>query len=390
MDEPVDRGPTIVAVESFPLEHTIPGGGYGCAKFIAEARTATLIKIETSDGAYGWGEALGNPRLVAPFIEHFGRAALGTPVTGRQNTLLNVLARNYHLTHGGPHVFALSGLDIAMWDAQARGYGVPVSDLLGGQVRSRIPAYASTGYLTPDGDMGEFTEEVQRAVDEGFTAVKIRIGTDSATDRLRAERARDLLGSRGALMVDYNTNGTLDSVRRSIDTIRDLDISWFEEPLPPEDLSGWAQLRQMMIPLSGGESLTTRYGFRDAIVERRFDIHQPDLAGCGGLTEGFAIAQLCIAFNSRISPHCWGSAILQAATLQLLAALPETPFGAAGPDAAIFEFDRGWNPQRDNAVLAPITLESGSVTVPTGPGLGVEADEDWLRAHRLADCTVTL
>lgn len=287
-----------------------------------------------------------------------------------------MLSRNYHLTHGGPRLFALSALDIALWDAHARSLGVPISHLLGGQVRTTMRAYASTGYIT-DTDLGRYSDELAAAIDEGFTAMKVRIGTGAKTDRRRAEIARELLGSDGQLMVDYNANGTLDSARKSIVAIRDLDIAWYEEPLPPDDLTGWELLRETGVTLSGGESLATRFGFRDAVASRRFDIHQPDLAGCGGLTEGHAIAQMVTAYNSQLSPHCWGSAVLAAASLQLLASLPEAPFGDFGPDPVIFEFDRGPNPQRDSVGVAPIELDGPNVVVPGDHGLGTDIDTDY-------------
>ncbi|MGV0813440.1 mandelate racemase/muconate lactonizing enzyme family protein [Mycolicibacterium boenickei] len=377
----------VVDVESFPMVHPLIAP-YGCSKFLTSERAGTLIRITTSDGVHGWGECLGSPRLTAPVIEQCAQTLLNRSIHDVQNPLLNVLSRSYHLTTGGLHMYALSGLDIALWDARARSFGVSVADLLGGRVRNRIRAYASTGYVTNSASLDEFEHQLRCAVEEGFTAAKIRIGTGRDEDRRRTELARDILGPNRDLMVDYNANGTWDTASRSIEAIRDLDITWYEEPLPPDDQVGWARLRTLGIVLSGGESLSSRYGFRDAITAQRFDVHQPDLAGCGGLTEGLAITHLITAFNGRISPHCWGGVVLQAATVQLLAALPEAPFGGFGPDPTIFEYDRGRNPQRDLAGPAAFALRDGHVLVPDAPGLGVDLDVEAVRASSISDSAV--
>jgi D-galactarolactone cycloisomerase len=142
-------------------------------------------------------------------------------------------------------------------------------------------------------------------------------------------------------------------------------------------------LRDLGVPIAAGEAVYTRYGFRDVIAGHRVDIVQPDLTKCGGFTEAKLISQLAAAWNLRVSPHCWGTGVAQAATLQLLAALPVVPFGQTGAEPALLEFDRGYNPLREGVLVSPLTFAGSSVDVPPGPGLGIEVDEDAVRGHEL-------
>ncbi|GGQ35798.1 mandelate racemase/muconate lactonizing enzyme family protein [Streptomyces mutabilis] len=379
---------TVTTVETFPLEARLAGGGFGSAKARVPARVATLVKITTSDGAVGWGESFGPPRLVAPFLHEQAHALVGAPADIRENLLLDRLSLNYHLTSGGLHVAAASGIDIALWDAQARSFGVPVAHLLGGRLHDRVDAYASSGYVTVTRDPGEFRDTMRAHANDGFTAVKIKIGLTPEEDRRRTLAAREAMGDDGLVIVDYNANTTAAGARRSLDRIRDLDPYWVEEPVAPNDTVGWRELRDLHLPLSGGEALYTRYGFRDPITERHFDIVQPDIAKCGGFTEAQVIRQLTAAFNLRLSPHCWGTGLAQAATLQLLSSIPRAPYGMAGGEPLLFEADQGENPLREGVLTAPVQVENGMVAVPEGPGLGVTVDERWVRAHRIPELSV--
>ncbi|WP_190812800.1 mandelate racemase/muconate lactonizing enzyme family protein [Saccharopolyspora pogona] len=380
--------PVVTEIETFPLEFVLPDGGYGASKVINPARVATIVKITTSEGVVGWGESFGPPRQSAPFLAEQAQQLAGRPADIREDRILDRLSVGYHFSGGGLHIAAASGIDVALWDAQARTFDVPVGSLLGGRIRNRVDAYASSGYVTATRDLGEFRDRMAAHTDEGFTAAKIKIGISPEEDRARTAITRELMGEDGLVIVDYNANNTRATLRRSLERIRDLDPYWVEEPLPPEDAAGWRSLHDLGVPLSGGEALYTRYGFRDPIAEQRFDIVQPDIAKCGGFTEAQAIRQLAATWNLHLSPHCWGTGVAQAATLQLLSAVPRAPFGMAGGQPLIFEFDRGVNPLREGVLATPIKPENGTVAIPDGAGLGVTVDEDWLRAHRLEDHSV--
>lgn len=384
--------PVVTGVETFPLEALLPDDVYGTAKALGDRRVATLVKVTTSDGVAGWGEAFGPPRRVGPFLAEYGAALLGAPADITEQHILQHLSAGYHHTTGGPHVAALSGLDIALWDARARTFGVPVGALLGGRLRDSVAAYASSGYVTPGRDLGELRAMLAGTAAEGFRAVKIKIGLGPAEDRARTRVAREVFGDDGLVLVDYNSATTAASARRSAARLADLDPYWIEEPVPPHDHDGYRALRAAGLPpVAGGEALYTRYGFRDPIAHGLLDIVQPDLAKCGGFTEAQAIRALAAAWNLRLSPHCWGTGLAQAATLQLLSAVPDVPHGPAGGEPLLFEFDRGTNPLREGVLADPVRPAPGGwAPIPEGPGLGVTVDEEWVRAHRLPDHTVEL
>lgn len=376
--------PTVQEVRAIPLAHNIGSeNAYGSARGRISARTATLVRLVTSDGVVGWGECFGPPTVMVPLVEELGESLVGQSIDWIEPLLAQTLQAGYHRTTGGLHVFALSGVEIAMWDAWGRTLGVSVGRLLGGRARDKVTAYASTGYVTADLDVGAYAETIAAAVEEGFKGAKVKVGLGYTRDRQRAEIARKHLGDDRSLMVDFNSNYTADVALRVLEYLDDLDVYWAEEPVPPEDLSGFRRLRKFGTPLAGGEALCTRFGFREVISGRLLDVVQPDVCKCGGLSEARAIASLARTWNIRLSPHTWGGAISQAATLQLLASIPEYPHTDNPPDPLWFEFDRGPNRLREDLLDKPFRLQDGYVSIPDGPGLGVEVDTEAVKALRV-------
>jgi D-galactarolactone cycloisomerase len=313
-------------------------------------------------------------RPVAAFLAEIAPMLINQPVGAFGRLREQFLTRNYHLGTSGLHYAALAGIDIAVLDARGRAANVSVAELLGGAVRSEVPAYASIGYFTEHASLDNFTKQLEGAAGEGFKVAKIKIGAGVESDRERAEAALRALGQGSRIAVDYNANATIDTVTRSLRNLADLPILWVEEPLPPYLSEGWARVQELGVPISSGEAFYSRWSFRDHLVRGDFDIAQPDVAKCG-LTESAFISELAATFNRRFSPHCWGSGVSQAATLQLLASRADAPFGEFGGTPQYLEFDRGENPLREGVLQQPIRAETGTVQVPQGPGLGVEIDE---------------
>lgn len=381
--------PRVARLDLFGLEAPAPPGGYGTGKILVPARIGTAVRLTTDDGTVGWGESFGPPQAMESLLVEAARGYLGLPLAQRSSHLLGTIDTQYHLAGRGALTAALSGLDIAAWDAWARTLGVPVHTLLGGAGRTSLPAYASSGYVTPDADLGAFTATMQRHRADGFRAVKIKLGLGPDADAERTAAAREAVGPHGHVIVDYNTNNTVATARRSWAAIRDLDPLWVEEPVPWHDRVGWQQLSDDGVPLSGGEALYTRFEFAEPVQSGLFDFVQPDPAKCGGLTEAAAIATLATTANRILTPHCWGSGIALAACVQLLAAQPAAPFGHRDPDLGYLELDQADNPLRGGVLATPIRTTDGRVAVPTAPGLGVEVDEDWITAHAVSHVTVT-
>lgn len=373
---------TVRSVEAIPVVHRL-SEPYGSARGLVSERAATLVRVETSKDVVGWGECFGPPKVMVPLVNELRDLLVGSKVDTMVPFAAAVVQAGYHRTVGGLHVFALSGVDIALWDAWGKTLGVSIGSLLGGRARETVEAYASTGYATRDLDLGRYAEGVAEAVQEGFTGAKVKVGMGLHRDRERAEAARDALGEGRHLMIDFNASYTADAARLSISALSDLDIHWVEEPVPPEDLAGFRELRGAGAPISGGEALCLRHGFRTVISERLLDVVQPDVCKCGGLSEARAIVDLARAWNVRVSPHVWGGAISQAAALQLLSSIPHYPHTRHAPYPLWFEFDRAPNKLRTDLLVEPFRLVDGVVAIPDGPGLGVEIDTEAVASLRM-------
>jgi D-galactarolactone cycloisomerase len=340
-----------------------------------ETRGACLVEIVDDDGNSGWGEAFGPARLTAPIVDYYKPLLVGEDALATERhwqTLYNRLR-----DHGqkGLAIEALSAIDIALWDLKGRHFGAPVYALLGGPLRRRVEAYATGFYRKKDGDpFAYLVEEAHRRIAEGFTGIKLKLGFGLDADVRLCRTIRRAIGDGVAIMVDanhaYDATGAIALGRR----IEELDIAWFEEPVPPEDVAGYKAVKAALtIPIAGGEAEFTRWGFRDLIVGRAVDILQPDVCAAGGISETKKIADMANAFGVRVNPHVWGTAVGLAASLQLIAALPHNPPGLH-PIEPLVEFDRSEHPIRMAVASEPIVQAGGWVEIPDGPGLGIEID----------------
>ena len=164
--------------------------------------------------------------------------------------------------------------------------------------------------------------------------------------------------------------------------MEEYNIRWYEEPLVPEDLDGYRELRRALsIPIAAGENEHTIYGFNQLLDV--IDIAQPDVGSCGGLTAARDITAMAQSRGVMVNPHVWGSAIAQAASLQLIASLPVTNHSLF-PTEPILEYDRSSHPFRQDLVQTPWSLSDGVVVVPDGPGLGIEIRMDTIEKYRAA------
>ena len=168
-------------------------------------------------------------------------------------------------------------------------------------------------------------------------------------------------------MVDANHAYDATAAIRLGRSIQELDIAWFEEPVPPEDLAGYREVKAALaIPVAGGEAEFTRWGFRQLITERCVDILQPDVCAAGGISECKKIADMANAFGVRVNPHVWGTGVGLAASLHLIAALPHNPPGLV-PLEPLLEFDCSEHPIRMAVLHSPIVQREGRVDVPARP-----------------------
>ena len=341
-----------------------------------DTRLAMVVEIETDQGLTGWGECYGPARITAAAVETMGPWLIGQDPL-RTDFLWQTIYANLR-DHGqkGVVIQGLSGIDIALWDIKGKHFGVPVHQLLGGALRTEVQAYATGLYRRRAGDpLHYLPDEAAGYVAEGFKAVKLKVGFGVEEDAKVTRAVREAIGPDIALMVDANHAYDAVAAIRLGRMIEQYDITWFEEPVPPEDIAGYRAVKAALpIPIAGGECEFTRFGFREHLVSRALDIVQPDTCAAGGLSECKKIADMAEAFAIRYNPHVWGTGIAIAASLQLLAVLPPHTPPSLAPLAPLLEFDRTEHPIRQAILTAPIEHDRGVVRVPDGPGLGIEID----------------
>ncbi|WP_242600801.1 mandelate racemase/muconate lactonizing enzyme family protein, partial [Erwinia billingiae] len=228
-------------------------------------------------------------------------------------------------------------------------------------------------------------EEAAGYVEEGFRAMKLKVGFGVAEDVAVTRAVRQAIGPDVALMIDANHAYDAVSAIKLGRLVEDLDISWFEEPVPPEDLAGYKAVKAALtIPIAGGECEFTRQGFREVLTQRAMDILQPDICSAGGLSECKKIADMAMAFGVRTNPHVWGTGIGIAASLQWMATVPSHSPVSLSPTEPLLEFDRTEHPIRQAILTSPIVHRQGRVSIPTGPGLGIDINRDALQDFKIA------
>ena len=350
---------------------------------MAFAGQGGLVEVETDAGRAGVGEAFGNPSVTLEYFRMIEPLFVGKSIFDFDHVEARVRNAMYHLGVGNQLTACLAAINVALWDAIARGFGVRVCDLIGGCATTRIPAYASTGFFSNDPDR-QLDHMLAEAAGHPYAGAKIKIGRGIKDDISRVRRAREALGPDKLLMVDINGAYTADVALECARAIEPFAVHWIEEPLPPGDLRGYAELRlRSPIPIAAGEAHHTVRDFRALIDGRCIDIVQPSVPGTGGLTEAKRIATLAHAQNLRVAPHAWGGAIGLATTCHFIASLPNTPHTDHPPHPLMLEYDMSDNALRTQLLKKPLALDAGHVLLPDGPGLGVELDRDAVERYRV-------
>lgn len=364
------RDITVLPLQFAPQEQ------YGSSRGLVKARGAGVVLLDTDDGVRGIGEVWGPPGVSRAYLEIVKPFYVGRSVFAQRAGAQEVLARLYHAGIQNQMTALLGAIDIAAHDAMGKLLNMPVADLIGGRLRDRVPVYASGGYFTAADDQNAaLARQLEAAATRGFAAYKIKIGRNPADDAARCRLARRIIGDAALLTVDTNGNYTEDGVLESMRRTADSEIHWYEEPLPPQDWSGYRSLAaRAPVRLAGGEALYTMFDFRRLIDGRLVSVVQPDLTLCGGFEVARTIGVLCAAENLRISPHVWGAGIGLAAALQFLAALPSYPHADHVPFPPLLEYDVGHNALQNAIFTEPLRYDDGCLQVPAGPGLGVTLD----------------
>ncbi len=350
-----------------------------------DMRASCLVEIVAEDGTTGWGECFGPARLNAAVVKAFRPLLIGADALATDRLWQAIYNGFRDQGQKGLVVTALSGVDIALWDLKGKRFGAPVHVLMGGPLRREVQAYATGTYRKDSGDPLDYiVKEVQGYVREGFGAVKLKIGFGVDEDAALIRAVREAIGPRTGLMLDANHGyDAVDAIALGR-AVSPCDIGWFEEPVVPDDLDSYVEVRRgQPIPVAGGECEFTRWGFREVFARRAMDIVQPDTCAAGGLSECKKIADMAAAHGVRYVPHVWGTGVGLAAALQLLAVLPHNP-PRHTPREPLLEFDRSEHPFRQAVLTRPIEHSAGIVAIPEGPGLGIEIDRQAIARFSIA------
>ena len=324
--------------------------------------------------------------MVRTFLDHLGPRLVGEDPLDRERLLQRFYYGAVGYDRHGAYLAALSAIDIALWDLAGNLLGQPIAKLMGGVFRDRVEAYASGPFLPPPGTdpLAHYLTETERYAAEGLRTMKMRAGFTPELDERLVAAVRRALGPDIRLAVDFNQGYDRLTAARSLARLEPHDLIWAEEPVAPDDLDGYLYLRRHSdIPLAGGETESMSFGFVPLLDHRVLDIVQPDVSTAGGLTECLKIRHLAEAWRVVFTPHVWGSALSAAASLQLLASAPPyaPTLNAIEP---LLEWDRSPNPFRDELLTEPLQFEGAYVRVPTGPGLGIQVNEEIIRRFRVA------
>lgn len=348
-------------------------------------RKSCIVEITTDTGLTGWGECFGPARPNAAVVNGFREHLVGADPLATEIIWATLHNRFRDQGQKGLVISGLSGVDIALWDIKGKAFNAPVYTLMGGPLRRRVKAYATGTYRLDEGDPLDYVvREVRERIAEGFDAIKLKIGLDFKEDIALIRSVRETIGPERRLMLDANHAYDATEAIALGQAVADQDIDWFEEPVVPEDLASYREVKAgQPIPVSGGECEYTRWGFINVLTTRSMDIIQPDTCAAGGLSECKKIADMASAFGIRYIPHVWGSGISLAAALQLLAVIPHTPARLL-PREPLLELDRSEHPFRSSLLVDAPAPVDGWVDIPDRPGLGIEVDRDVLEKFKVS------
>lgn len=316
------------------------------------------VEILTDTGLVGAGLTIGGEATMAIILQHFRRLLIDQDPVDIERLWDQLYRVSLPYGRKGLALFAISAVDMALWDLFGKAVNRPVYELLGGSTRESIPVYQTTN------DPADWAESAQGGIKLAmpFGPADGVGGLDQNTALIR--RCRDVIGPGRDIMLDCYMAWDVEYTRRMIDRIAALGVRWIEEPLPPDDYHGYEALGRWGGPvaIATGEHEYTRWGFRDLIATGGVQILQPDLAWVGGISEGRRICQLASAYHLTVVPHAGG---LQAAALHLIKSQTNTPFA---------EWVRTWDRAHGKPMPAIIGVpdpEHGWINPPPGPGLGM-------------------
>ena len=346
-----------------------------------------LVRVAVDDGTVGWGEACDSFGCTyASVVEAAVADALAPLLVGeeldRSDRLVHKMRSwtRRRLGHQWVAAQAISGVEMALWDALGKVRGRPAAELLGGPPEpAPVPVYASSVFLE-EGPADWHLGLLEPLLSAGVRAVKLRIGVDWEADLETLAAVRDGLGPGVAVMIDGNENYTVSTALAIAECLAALGVEWFEEPVPQEDHRAMEEVAAgSPVPIAYGEHMFGLAEFAEAIRRRWAGVLQPDAATCGGLSEAMRVAAAAGEAGVRVVPHTASGPVALAANLHLAAAAP-----AVGLVEYPYPLAECWAAVAPGCLLGPDRVAGGALSPPPGPGLGVEVDLEAVRARPYA------
>lgn len=375
----------IQAIKTYVLSQRLNDQSFCYSQAWYDSRTILLLEMITDDGLCGFGESFGNAYANQTIVDRiYAPAILGEDVFASERIWDSLYQKMRDNGQKGSPVEAISAIDIALWDLKGQYVRMPVHRLLGGARRERVLPYATGLYRSKSKNLlKDLVGEAEGYARQGFRAIKIKIGFGPEADLETIGAVRGAIGNI-KLMVDANHAYTAHEAIRLSNAMEKYDVEWFEEPVPPEDIEGYREVKaKTRIAVAGGEAEFTRYGFDRLLSRRAVDIVQPDCCVTGGLSEAMKIATLATVHNIQCFPHIWGSAVALRTGIHFAFALPDFP-GCLNPRDVYVELDRTPNVFREQLSPGAYRLDGdGYMAIDDEPGLGLHIDRSLIEKYRV-------
>jgi galactonate dehydratase len=341
-----------------------------------------FVKVMTDEGVHGVGEATLEYReqTVMEAIRELDRNLRGKDPMNIE-AIWHECYRSLYFRGGPVNMSALSGVEMALWDIKGKVLNVPVYQLIGGKVRDSVPCYAN-GWFAPAKTPDEFAAKAKEAGAQGFTGLKwdpfgsayLNISKTELRQALKCiEAVVEAVGDDVEILVEGHGRFNVATAVRIGRTLEAYDITWFEEPVPPENLDALAEVKQRIrVPVAAGERIFSRWDYQRLFKLNCADYIQPDLSHVGGIGEVKKIAAQAEANHIAICPHNPSGPVANAATLQV---------AASTPNFHLLETMAVDIPWRKDICNEQVSFVDGKMTIPDLPGLGIDLNEDAIAEH---------
>jgi galactonate dehydratase len=385
--------PWIVNVPVEPREIAGTQGTPANAAQPRRGRQYVFVQVDTDEGITGWGEVTTYPgpvanKAVCAMLRELAPLLIGDDATRIEATWQKIFRAFTYMGTRGATTAVTSGVDIALWDIRGKALGLPIYDLLGGPVRDTIPLYTHFPYAS---DPQEAARNAMVPVEDGHRAIKTDPffegmagkGTAYLDGQISAEgeqkgvdivaAIRAAVGPSVEILIDAHAMYNVPTAVRLANRLAPYNITWFEEPVPPESYHALRQVRdQVQTRICVGERLHTRFEFVPVLEQRLADFIMPDVTWTGGISELKKIATMAEAYYVPISPHDASGPINVLAGAQVMMTVPN--FYKLETSRSRMDFYNAF-------IDRPLDVRRGELYVPRRPGLGLEMNLDYLRAH---------